>query len=136
MGRVSQKFLEVHYAQIASRWGFVGWEGYEHLSSQNWLDFFSSNQGHCLSNCGVGGTDYCLRSHHSTRGIRLIGQQLPNVVGLFIVHEAKKHFRALGGQVGHQVGRIIRAHQVKNFGGSLIIKIVDDLQLLFFGELF
>ena len=33
MGRIAQKFLEVHDAQITSSRGFVGREGYEHLGS-------------------------------------------------------------------------------------------------------
>jgi hypothetical protein len=82
-----------------------------------------------------GAYDDRLGRHDRARGALGVREQLPHRLGLVGLHQVEQRLLLPLGQLGEQVGGVVRVHLLQDVGGALRRQRGDDLDLVVLGQL-
>src|SRR5690606_27641161 len=118
--RVPQHPLEVHHAEEPAGRRLVRRQCHAHGGTQGGRGLVTADQREPLGHGGVRGHDDRVGGHQATGGVRLVEQQHPHVFSLFGLHQLEQGLPALVGELGDQVGGVVRLHLVEHVGGAVV----------------
>ena len=79
--------------------------------------------------------DHRLGGHQTTRGVVLVREQAPDVLGLVGLHELEQLGRLVVGQLAQQVGGVVGLHRLEHVGGARQGEALQDAHLVVLGQL-
>ncbi len=136
LGRgLAEQSLEVHGTQVAPGGRGHRRAGDEDLGGHRRGELRLADPGQRLGYGGVGREHDRLGGHHRAGGTRLVVQQPPDRVGLLRLHQVQQHLLLRLGQLGQQVGGVVRVHLLQHVGGAFRLQRGDDLDLVVLGQL-
>ena len=75
------------------------------------------------------GDGHVRRGHDAARGVLRVAEQLAHLLGLVLLHQRQDLRLGLLGQVGDQVGRVVRAHLLEDVGGTRGLQVLQHVDL-------
>ena len=109
--------------------------GDEHLGGDRRGQLRFPDPGQRLGDRGVRGEHDRLRGHHRPGGTGLVVQQPPYRARFLRLHQVQQYLLVRLGQLGQQVGGVVRVHLLEDVGGPFGLQRGEDLHLVVLGQL-
>ena len=123
MRRVAEHPLEVHHPEEPAGGRLVRRKRDADGGPQRGRQLVAADEGQALGDGGVGGEDDRLGRHQTAGGVGRVAEEHAHVVGLLRLHQLEQVLTALVGELGDQVGRVVRLHLIEHVGGAVVVEL-------------
>ena len=128
--RLAQQPLGVHAADVAAGRGGLRRPADEHHRGQRGGEVGGADPGQRLGNRRVWAQHHRLRRHQAAGGVGRVLQQPADRSGFLRFHQAEQSFLDAVGQLGQQVGGVVRVHGLEDVRRAGLVEVGQQLLLV------